>query len=173
MENESTGTAIAQEPQTQTNATGALGTQQVAVADIERGMRSGASWFFWIAGLTMVNTGAAVIGTDWRFLLGLGITQIADGLAADMGSVGKVAAFVVDALAIAFFVLMGVFANKAQKWAFILGMIAFTLDTGISVLAQDVVGVIFHIFALWCIYRGYTQVQKLKDLKDFGVMPTA
>jgi hypothetical protein len=63
MENESTGTATAQAPQTQTNATGSLGTQQVAVADIERALRGGASWFYWIAGLTMVNTVAAVIGT--------------------------------------------------------------------------------------------------------------
>ena len=37
-------------------------------------LKSGASWFYWIAGLSLINSIAAVSGGSWRFILGLGIT---------------------------------------------------------------------------------------------------
>ena len=42
---------------------------------------SGANWFFWIAGLSVVNSLAAFFDVEWGFIIGLGITQIVDGIA--------------------------------------------------------------------------------------------
>jgi hypothetical protein len=173
MDNTNFGTATAPAPDPKSTGTPGSPDQQFAALELERAVKSGGSWFYWIAGLTCVNTFAAVAGSDWRFLLGLGITQVADELAKNLGSAGAMAALTIDVLAVGFFVLMGVFANKVHKWAFIVGMAVFGLDTGISVLAKDVIGVLFHLYALWCIYRGYSNIQKLRDLRDFGVSPTA
>src|SRR5216117_2936789 len=38
-------------------------------------LKSGASWFYWIAGLSLINSIVAFTGGQWAFLFGLGITQ--------------------------------------------------------------------------------------------------
>lgn len=62
--------------------------------------------------------------------------------------------------------VFGVFANKQIKWAFIVGMGLFGLDTLLGVLAQDWIGVAFHVFALWAISRGYSAMKKLQAEKN-------
>jgi len=50
---------------------------------------SGANWFFWIAALSIVNSVIFLSGADLAFVVGLGVTQIANGImmviAEDMG----------------------------------------------------------------------------------------
>ena len=57
-----------------------LPNNKVIEALFEAG-ESGAGWFYWIAGLTLVNTFGMLSGTNSRFALGLGVTLIADALA--------------------------------------------------------------------------------------------
>ena len=40
--------------------------------------KSGADWFFWIAGLSIINSIILLAGGQWSFIVGLGITQIID-----------------------------------------------------------------------------------------------
>jgi hypothetical protein len=136
--------------------------QQMAVIQLQQRVKSGANWFYWIAGLSVVNTIAAVSGTSWRFILGLGITQVSDAIAQQVGGLGTAAAIVIDAIAIGFFVLMGKFAGDAKKWAFILGMVAFGLDGLLSLLAKDFISLAFHAYALFCIYRGFAAVNEMR-----------
>jgi hypothetical protein len=55
-------------------------------ASLARAMKSGGNWFFWIAGLSMITSVFSVSGSNWRFFLSLGITQIIDGFAAGLAS---------------------------------------------------------------------------------------
>src|SRR6266576_107363 len=48
---------------------------------LERRRRIGGQWFYWIAGLSLVNAAIGFTGADWRFILGLGVTQIVQELA--------------------------------------------------------------------------------------------
>lgn len=139
--------------------------RQMELLQLENSLKSGANWFYWIAGLTLVNTVAAMSGSTWRFILGLAITQFVDAVAQDLGSTGRVAALVIDFFIAGLFVVFGVFANKQMKWAFIVGMGLFGLDTLLGVLAQDWIGVAFHVFALWAISRGYAAMKKLQAEK--------
>src|SRR5512138_3090367 len=43
-------------------------------------IKSGAAWFYWIAGLSLINSVAALSGSKWGFILGLGITQVFDAI---------------------------------------------------------------------------------------------
>src|SRR6478736_1222143 len=86
-------------------------------------MKSGASWFYWIAALSLVNSISAFTGHSWRFILGLGVTQLIDAATQEMGSSGKGVALGLDLVVIALLVLFGVFANKGHTWAFIVGMV--------------------------------------------------
>ncbi len=118
-------------------------------------MKASASWFYWIAGLSLVNSIAALSGSSWRFLFGLGITQLIDAFGASLGGAAKVIVLVLDLLVAGVFVLFGVFANKGQLWAFAVGMVLFGLDGLLLVLVKDWLGVGFHAFVLYLLYRGF------------------
>jgi hypothetical protein len=124
-------------------------------------VKSGASWFYLIAVLSMINTIAAFSGSSWRFIVGLGITQLFDEFGSTMGGSGKIVALLLDLLAAAVFVLFGIFANKAHKWAFIVGMVLFALDGLIFLLTQSWLGVAFHAFVLFCLFRGFRACRRI------------
>ena len=118
-------------------------------------IKSGASWFYWIAALSLVNSIAAFSGSNWRFIIGLGITQLFDAIGANIESGGKLVALVLDVLAAGVFVGFGWFAQKGHLWAFLVGMIVFALDGVVFLLAQDWLGVGFHVFILYFLFRGF------------------
>lgn len=136
------------------------------VAEAERGkletaLKNGAGWFFWIAGLSLVNSLSAAMGSDWGFIFGLGITQVFDGVASQMASGAKFIAFGINCVIAAVFVLFGVFAQRRSKAAFLVGMVIYGLDGGLSLLVGDWLGVIVHGLALAMIFGGYAATRKL------------
>jgi hypothetical protein len=66
-----------------------------------------------------------------------------------------------DILAAGLFVLFGYFATRGHLWAFIAGMALFALDGVIFLIARDWLGVGFHVFVLYCLFRGFTACQRL------------
>jgi hypothetical protein len=127
--------------------------------------RSGAGWFYWIAGLSVINSIATLSGSSWGFIIGLGITQVFDALASNLGGSGKLVALVLDLLAAGVLVVFGVFANKGRAWAFVVGMILYALDGLIFLVVGDWLSVGFHVFALFCILAGFSANQKLRALQ--------
>lgn len=117
-------------------------------------MKSGASWFYWIAGLSLVNSFAAFTGSDWRFILGLGLTQIIDAFGQSVEGAGRIIALVLSLIAAGVLIGFGVLAGKRHTWAFVVGMALFAVDGVIFLLAQDWIGVAFHAFVLYCFFRG-------------------
>ena len=124
-------------------------------------LKSGASWFYWIAGLSLVNSIAAFSGSTWRFILGLGITQIIDALSSHLETGGKLVSLALDLCVAGLFILFGVFAHKCHTWAFLVGMILFALDGLIFLLFQDWLGVGFHVLVLYWLFRGFNACRQL------------
>jgi hypothetical protein len=118
--------------------------------------QSGARWFWWIAGLSLVNTVMINSGTDMSFVVGLGITLIADAFFAN----AKPIAFAIDAVALGFFFLMGYFGMRGHAWAFILGLIVYVLDALIYVWAQDWMSAGFHALAIFFIVKGVMSLRQ-------------
>ena len=146
------------------DSTGPAPVAAASAADpvLEKQLKGGGSWFYWIAGLSLVNSVVALSGSGTRFILGLGITQIFDELAKGMGSgAGLAVAVVLDLLAAAVFVFFGVFANKRHTWSFIVGMALYALDGLIYLIGQEWLGVGFHAFALFCLFRGFKACRAL------------
>ena len=132
----------------------------------EKQIQSGAGWFFWIAGLSVLNSATRLLGGGWRFFLGLGIAQLVDelALAASEGAAAiRVIAFVVNLIAAGFFVLMGVVARKGYPWAFVVGMALYALDGLVFLWAGDWWSIAFHLFALWGLFRGVQAIRKLRQ----------
>ena len=133
-----------------------------ADAMLEKQLKGGGSWFYWIAGLSLVNSVMALAGSTTRFVLGLGVTQIFDGLGQGFGSgAGLAVAVVLDLLVAAMFVFFGVFANKRHTWSFIVGMTLYALDGLLFLIGPDWLGVGFHVFVLFCLFRGFKACRAL------------
>jgi hypothetical protein len=124
-------------------------------------LRSGASWFYWIAGLSIINSIAAVSGGDWRFIFGLGVTQLIDALGKGFSGGAVAVTLVLDVLVTGMFVLFGVFAHKRHLWAFIVGGVLFLLDTFLILLFKDWIGVAFHAWVLFSLFVGAKACQQL------------
>ena len=160
------------------------GDQQALAAAREklaRSVKSGANWFYWIAGLSLVNSVVHLTGGGLNFIVGLGITQVVDAIAAGVAQgttgplVGAARAFaiVLDVVAAGVFALLGRQANKQRSWAFGVGMVLYTLDGLIFVVAQDWLSLAFHAFALYGIWSGYSSLKKLASVEiAHGLRPT-
>lgn len=139
-------------------------------ADLAAKYRSGANWFYWIAGLTIVTSIMSYTGADWRFLISLGTTQLIDALAnvmsAELGGAPKIVALVLDLILTGVFVVFGVLANKKFLWAYILGMAVFVIDGLVSLLVQDWVGVIAHVVVLVFMVPGFMAGRKLVEIEQ-------
>ena len=126
----------------------------------------GTNWFYWIAGLSMVNAVLASSSSGMRFIVGLGITQIVDYIALKTGSVGIVAGLVIDAFIAGLFVLFGVLSRKRKKWALILGMLLYAGDALIFLLGPDLLALGFHAFALFGLYGGLKAMNELSAMEQ-------
>ena len=134
---------------------------------IEDKIKSGANWFFWIAGLSFINSIIFQSSGKWNFMVGLGITQLVDIIALQLvRSIGK-AGYIVDCtlsmMAAGIFVFFGIFSRKKCSWAFILGMIIYALDALLFLFVQDYLGVGFHIFVLFLIAGGFRANRMLPE----------
>jgi hypothetical protein len=132
---------------------------------LEGQLKSGAHWFFFIAGLSVINSLVLLFGGTFNFVVGLGITQLVSALAHELGSIGKTVAFILTLFVAAFFVLFGMQAKKGQKWAFLVGMILYAVDGLLFLLVQDWLSIAFHLFALYGIFKGLQALNALGRLE--------
>lgn len=133
---------------------------------LENNTKNGASWFYWIAALSIVNSLIVMSGSQMNFVVGLGITQIIDALGRYLGSMGNIVSLCLNLVIAGIFFSFGIFANKGHKIAFIVGMALYALDGLLFIVAMDWLGFGFHIFALFCMYGGLSASIKHKKLLE-------
>ncbi len=122
-------------------------------------MKSGANWFYWIAGLSLVNSLILAFGGDVNFILGPAATQIVDALAIAFSEEGafsalRAAAFAVNLLIAGLFVAFGYFGRKGVLTAFIVGIVIYVFDGLVYLYFEDMLAAGFHVFALIFIGKG-------------------
>jgi hypothetical protein len=122
----------------------------------------GASWFYWIAALSIVNIGLMLGNAGIRLIfgeLGLGTLALVTAIKAGAGLYVGIAA---DVIVSGIFALFGVFARKAQPWAFIAGGILYVVDAVFVALDNDWLSLAFHAYVLFRIFMGLQANLKLK-----------
>ena len=147
---------------------------------LQQRCQSGARWFFWIAGLTVVTSVLALTGAGYAFFLSLGATQfidgVAKGLSSEFGDTVRIVGLVADIAIAAVFALLGWFAYKRQLWAFLVGMAIFALDALLLLVFQVWISFIFHAVVTYWIFRGYQAGRALAALErntESEAMPPA
>jgi hypothetical protein len=142
---------------------------------LDNRIRNGANWLFWIAGFSLVNTIIYLFGSTITFVIGLGATQIVDGLtsafAKDLGQGGiiiRILGFAIDVCIAGIFIVLGVFGRKRIRWPSIVGMVLYAMDGIVLLLFRDFLGAGFHLFALFGIAGGLKSIKELEILEKSG-----
>jgi hypothetical protein len=148
------------------------GAKRPFAADPElvKKMKNGAGWFYWIAGLSMINGVIALFsGKAGGFLFSLWSVFYCAGIGIGIGgTIGTVIGFVLVAFLCGLFVLSGIFANKGHTWAFFLGLSLYILDSLILLVPpQNWLSLAFHAFACYSIFVGLKANLELK--KQTGI----
>ncbi len=160
----------------QAQATPNVDAAQLAVIkrklQLENQVRGGAAWFYWIGGLSVVNSAAYLLGIQFALLFGLGITQVIDGILTgvikasgpDWGFLHAVG-LGVDICIAGMFALMGYFGQKRVRWPVIVGMVLYVLDGLLMLLLRAYIGAGFHLLALLGLWGGLIAMKGLDVLE--------
>ncbi len=139
---------------------------------LENKIKGGTSWFYWIAGLSILNTIIFFTGGSMSFTVGLGITQFIDGLVyymrSDLSANGQtvlqIIGFGLDILFAGGFALCGYLGRKRKRGVVIAGMVFYLLDGILCLVFGDWLSSIFHLIALAGLWSGQ---KAIKDLAAF------
>lgn len=167
---------------TTTDSEGSYDLAQVASQlRLESRARSGASWFFFIAGLSLVNSIAQAAGASITFVVGLGFTQLIDGISLALRQDTVQSAWplismvniVLDVVILGVFVGIGFVARRKLKWAYLVGLAMYGLDALLVLLFGDILAAGFHALVIYWIFRGYRALSSLDALPASGRIPAS
>lgn len=153
-----------------------LQRRQAVTAELTRRMKSGASNFYWIAALSVINSLVLEFGGSSYFVVGLASTLIVDSIfveiaksAGDSSLVVKVVGLAISIFIAGIFALFGLFANRGKNWAFLVGMVLYVLDTLLMLAFQEWMGLIFHGLFLFGLFGGWRALNALNKLTESDV----
>lgn len=140
-------------------------SQIIRLHELRKAVGSGASWFYWIAGLSLVNTIIAASGGSLNFSFGLGITGIVDVFISRFGATAVVLGVIINVAIATVCGMFGYFAARRQRWAFIVGMACYALDGLLCLLLGAWLEFAFHVFALLMIWAGLKADTRLREIE--------
>lgn len=140
---------------------------------LEQQFRNGVNQFYWIAGLSLVNTIISLNGGSATFVIGLGITQFIDAFTKSWvkqigpatGNIVSFIGFFADLALAGMFILFGVLGRKRFGKVILFGMILYAMDGLIFLVFQDWFAFIFHVILLISLVKGYSALNQLKKLE--------
>lgn len=140
----------------------------------QRQLKGAASWFYVIAALSVVNSIIYIFNGNISFVVGLGITQVIDGIAAGISEIAdpslmpliRTIGLVLNLAIAGGFVGFGVLTNKKHRWALITGMVLYGLDMILLILALDVLSILFHGMAIVGLASGLTALKQLSHIDN-------
>ncbi len=142
------------------------------VAALMQTGNNGANWFYWVAGLSLVNSAIQLGGGGIYFVVGLGATLVADSIAVQLAQEHPDIAIAAKALTIGFdlFVALilcgfGWLSRKRYLPVFAIGMALYVLDGLLFVVFQDWMSVAFHAFALYSMVGGFMAYRQLNIMQ--------
>ena len=135
---------------------------------LEKRFRNGASWFYWVAALSLINSVVAIFNGEWGFIFGLGITQVVDAIASavaaespDIATAGRFISFGINLVILCVVAFMGWLAHKRMAWVFVVGLVFYLFDALLFLLAGDFLSLAFHGWVFFAVASGFVACRKL------------
>lgn len=155
-------------------AQAAIAPQRPAItaeaAALKSQIDSYANWFYWIAGLSLVNALATMFGSSWGFAMGLGATTILSHLGrsgisgADVSAIFLAIVWTLTFGIILLFALFGIWSRRPSTTFFIVGIVLYVLDSLIFLMSGDWIGLVLHAVALFFLWGGFSAARKYHSL---------
>jgi hypothetical protein len=130
-------------------------TQEREALAYAKEIRSGASWFVWIAALSIINSIAAAFGSAWGFALGLSSCYLVSAFGEAFGPTGMWVAFSLNLAASGLFFYFGFAGWKGRFWPYTIGMFLYAGDILLPLLGQDWISLVIHGLALYFLFMGF------------------
>lgn len=141
-----------------------------------RTAKGGAHWLYWIAAMSLINQVLQMTEANIRFAIGLGVTDLVQGLGQAIGPAFHVAGLVIDFGILVAIAALGFFAVKLHRWAFIAGLVVVVLDT-LLLLAlaagESILSIAFHAWAAFSLWTGLSAARKLAQRAQLVPPPLA
>lgn len=138
-------------------------------AQLFSNFKSGVSWFFWLAAISVVNLIIRFTNPEStiRFAIGFSISKyLEEKPLALFGSIApKTVALILSVVLIGVVVLLGFLARGRNKTAYIVGMVLYALDIIPAVMIGDLYAVIFHVIVIGFLVWGLVNLIKLEKLE--------
>ena len=135
-----------------------------------KAVRGAGSWFFWLAGLSLVNSIILYAGGEWSFLFGLGVTQLVDAVVLGVGDgtaalapAAIVTGLVLNVFTAGVYMTFGVQATRGRVWAFAVGGLAYLFDAVLVLMFGDFLALAFHAWVLYSLWRGLRAARALAN----------
>ncbi len=143
---------------------------QLDLQGLESTIKRSASWFYWIAVLSAINSLIIVFDGGMSFFVGLGVTQLIDGIAFGATQEGAPEFIKYIAMGISFaiagcFALFALAGIKQKLPIYIFGMLLYALDALIFLAFQDWFPAGFHAFALIGLWKALPAIKEYRQLK--------
>lgn len=142
------------------------GSCEIPITDLislEKKFNNGASWFYWIAGLSVLSALLIFVNSPYISAITLGSTEFLAALGREAPALAYVS-IAAGVLIVGVFALLGYLSSKRHTWAYILGIVLFSLDTLLLLWVQDFFGLAFHAYVLYNLITGLVALGKLKRL---------
>lgn len=134
----------------------------------------GPGFFYYIAGISLLNSILFIFKVGFYGSLGITtvITYIAMAIVESAGG-GMGTAFIINA--IGFFInafiagmvaLVGYLSSRGHGWAYVIGMIAYTIDALVMLWIGDWLEVIVHMIFLFMLWKGWRTLRKIKKTME-------
>jgi hypothetical protein len=151
------------EPSVPTQAGAPAGPTAVELerADLERRVRNGGRWFYWIAALTVLNVVAYQYGSSLGFGLGMVIGFFLQGV---LAALGETMSWIAHVITVGLFVFFGLRAAAGAMWAFVVGGAIYLLDGLLYIDVGDFISIVVHAFALFALWSGARALSQLRRL---------
>jgi hypothetical protein len=130
-------------------------SQPVQAAPNTGGAKGGVT-FFLIAGFSAINTLLILASAPFVLAIGLAATRVRAG--SDLGPV-----LLLNAVVIGAFVVIGIFAMKGSKAAFLIGLLLYSGDTVLLLLSDNAAvhlpSIVVHGIFLFSIFKAFRQLE--------------
>lgn len=139
-----------------------------AASAYDSGIKRGASWFFWVAALSLLSQIAMATGTNFTFAVSLGITDVLGAVASEFKSQAMtIITWVLGVGLVVTIGMCGYFSSRKSMIAFITGLVILLLDSFIlmAMLPHSLLGLIFRCWAVYQILGGISALKASKKLE--------
>ena len=143
--------------------------KEYAVDDAIKKMNGHLSWFFWIAGLSLINLIYAILDQDYFMVAGLGLDSVLAGYISTSEEQFNSIQLYLGFAFVAFFLVSGCWARTNNIFAVGIATAIYAVDTVIfATYYFDFVSLLFHLWATVSLIIGGVLMSKLNRVSQPG-----